>query len=415
MSTALEHADALAASRSAQTTEDASARSTSREVSKKQKEDSSASTDNDAGRSDGGGTKAAKRSDSIAGALTRSFLGVVALFFRAPIRLYRPVKLSSWGILESLAKREGKSLNLRYLRSVLKREQASFLPHLLGPPLIINTLIGFTLFESYSLCERFLLRHFYPSRIAEQKRQRDENGTRIVAWSPLWIVGTSGFVAGAAQCIISAPLDNVRTILSARQRSASFSKVSSSAAAAKSPSSSKKQHHHQHRGHATTVAAGARARISWRAVLRAALLPFAPEQARTKLVRQVKQDAPRARWRDRLFGSLSRAAVWTDDVARRSWRPSKKGDASISGEGAAEASATPSEKAALEKARQLSAKQRRQQWEAQLKRWRGGVHGAGLVLSLVRDSVGFGWVASLSHAAVGVLTSLLLQCILRNL
>jgi len=34
--------------------------------------------------------------------------------------------------------------------------------------------------------------------------------------------------------------------------------------------------------------------------------------------------------------------------------------------------------------------EKRKEWEKRLKRWRGGVHGSGLALSLIRDSVGFG-------------------------
>jgi Mitochondrial carrier protein len=261
--------------------------------------------------------KEPRRSDSIAGALTRSILGVVALLFRAPIRLYRPVKLSSWNILETLAKREGKTLNLRFLRSIIRREKGSFLLHLLGPPLLFNTLIGVALFETYSLTESYLLNKFHPNRPGPR---RDSAGRRIPQWSPFWIVGISGLAAGAGQALVSAPLDNVRTILSARP-----------------PSQSGKhggQHHH-------------RAHISWRSVLRAALLPFAPESTRKAIVKKVKSDAPRPRW------------SWLLPSQLGANRP------------------------------KITTKQRKEYWEAQLKRWRGGIHGAGLVLSLVRDSVGF--------------------------
>ena len=260
-----------------------------------------------------------KRSDSVVSALTRSLLGVVALFFRAPIRLYRPIKLSSWNILETLAKREGKALNLRYMRLLIKREKASFLPHLLGPPLLMNTLIGFSLFESFTLMEAHLLNRYYPDRPGPQ---RDSGGRKIPQWSPLWVVGISGGVAGAAQCIISAPLDNVRIVLAAR------------------PTTSHGSHSH----HQPTT------RISWRSIFRAALLPFAPEMSRKRLVDQVKTDTPTERW------ALIKALL---------------GISTQSAETVA------------------AAKQRREHWQAQLKRWRGGVHGAGLVLSLARDSVGF--------------------------
>lgn len=67
------------------------------------------------------------RKESFTGAFARALVGTLAFVFRAPVRLFRPVKLSSWNLLEAMAKRDGRSLSMRYLRILLKREKVSIL------------------------------------------------------------------------------------------------------------------------------------------------------------------------------------------------------------------------------------------------------------------------------------------------
>lgn len=261
----------------------------------------------------GGEQQEPSRKESLGGALARALVGTLAFIFRAPVRLFRPVKLSSWNLLEAMAKREGRSLSLRYIRTILKREKSTFFPHLLLPPLLVNTTIGFCLFEVYSLTESSLLAKHYPKRdynatISDSLMPTEEESP---SFTPLWIVAIAGGSAGAAQCIVSAPLDNVRIILS-------------------SNIGKNRGHQSSHLRHPLG--------ISWRAVARAAVLPFAPDVTRSKLV---------------------------DEVAKGGQSKSSKSDAAASKENT------------------------RLLWEKRIKRWRGGVHGAGLIMSLARDSVGF--------------------------
>ncbi len=251
-----------------------------------------------------------------------------------------------------MAKREGKQISLRYLRTLLKRENSNFLPHLLLPPLLFNTAIGFTLFEAYSITESRL--------IARSKRKQDETHGADAGdaedeegeiteqktltkpeWTPLWIVTASGAVAGAAQCFLSAPLDNVRYII---QRNVSGPQHSSNAIRP-----------------ITT--------ISWRAILRAAVLPFAPAIARDRLVQSVQNEtiehskrAPKPTLRARIIALIEPATSSLKATA---------------------AASSMSERFTM-------TPEKRKEWESRLKRWRGGVHGSGLALSLIRDSVGFG-------------------------
>ncbi|CAO1632899.1 unnamed protein product [Parajaminaea phylloscopi] len=278
---------------------------------------------------EGHSSKELSSRESLGGALARAAIGSLAFFFRLPIRLFRPVKLSSWTVLESFAKREKKSLTLAYVWRLLRRENRTFLVHLLGPPFLYNTLIGFSLFEAYSLTEAHLLRKHRPDLLQQANGQDagDGDGTskaRKATWTPLWIVVVAGSVAGAAQCILSAPLDNVRLVLASRNGSLHKRRRGVSPAEA--------------RRHPTT--------ISWRAVFRAALLPFAPEQTHQRLVRAVRNDRKHVH-----VGSSGQEAAETN--------------------------------------RGLFTPEQRRIWQQRLRRLGGSVHGAGLLMSLARDSVGF--------------------------
>lgn len=229
-------------------------------------------------RSTSGDSNENTRKESLGGAVARSLLGSLAFFFRLPIRLFRPVKLSSWTVLESFAKREKKTLSLKYLVSLIRREKNSFLFHLLGPPIVFNTLVGFTLFESYSLCEAHLLKKH---RAQQRKEQEQSDNSQQAAstptsWTPLWIVTVAGSVAGAAQCILSAPLDNVRLVLASHRPVGRSRGGVGRTGRARGPHRSARQP----------------SLISWRSVMKAAILPFAPlESQHRRLVRSVQQQA----------------------------------------------------------------------------------------------------------------------------
>ncbi|KAK0542738.1 hypothetical protein OC846_006525 [Tilletia horrida] len=300
-------------------------------------------------------TSSSSTREALYGAVVRA---LVVLFAR-PVRLFRPVKVTSLQLLESLAKREGRTLSFRYLWKVLRREKWSFLPHLLGPPLIYQTLVGFSLFSVYTLTESSLVKRRERKQQLHLAQTEQNQPTPPppppppekpihATFTPLTIVIASGASAGIAQCILSAPLDNVRFILENGQ-----------------PNSAK-QHPHQtsaqqlvHRdlssrrrrrlfaprlgaGHLNTAAAAAsNLQVSWRAVAKAALLPFLPTQTHSRVAKQVIEQ----------------------------------------GKKLAEST--------LEGATEEAAKKRKEVWQQTLKAWRGGLHGSGLIMSLCRDSVGF--------------------------
>lgn len=68
---------------------------------------------------------------------------------------------------------------------------------------VANIAIGFTLFQTYTLTQDLLL----------HKHHAEEAYERSGRFTPTKVVAIAGAVAGAAQCIIAAPLDNVRLVL----------------------------------------------------------------------------------------------------------------------------------------------------------------------------------------------------------
>ncbi|WFD29136.1 hypothetical protein MSPP1_000141 [Malassezia sp. CBS 17886] len=187
------------------------------------------------------------------GALARTLMGSLALLFQRPVRLFRPMQFSSFSLIELMAHHEGKKLGIPYLRRLVKNEKPSVLFSLVAPPLLANMAIGFTLFQTYTVTEYVLLACTSQGARAER------------SFTPLPIVAVAGAAAGAAQCIISVPLDNMRLVV---QRVVLRD-------ATKWP----------------------RALLThnllstWAAVLRAAVLPFLPQQLYARMMQQLHRPA----------------------------------------------------------------------------------------------------------------------------
>lgn len=155
-------------------------------------------------------------------------------------------------MIDLMAKQEGKRLGVRYLQRLVRRERPMFLLSLVGPPLLANTAIGFTLFQTYTSVEKALDSEARPSRTLLPG-----------AFTPLWIVATAGGTAGAAQCIISAPLENVRTVI----QQYLVREVTADAIRARR----------------------ARPTFPWASIFRAALMPFLPEPLYRRVAQRVAQ------------------------------------------------------------------------------------------------------------------------------
>lgn len=140
--------------------------------------------------------------DSSAAALARSAASSLAFIFkRPPLRFFRPVKISTYGALQVMAEERGKPVSIKFVRSVIKTEGSTrfILNHVL-PPFCFNTVIGLTLFTTYTTAENQL-------------------SSSDLTLHPYLVPALAGGIAGAAQSLISAPLDNLRLLQAIRSDS----------------------------------------------------------------------------------------------------------------------------------------------------------------------------------------------------
>ncbi|GAA5946348.1 hypothetical protein JCM3765_000208 [Sporobolomyces pararoseus] len=149
------------------------------------------------------------KGSSTLAALSRTLIATLAFLFKRPIRLFRPVKISTWAGIQAIAQEHGlKTVNRQFVRNLIKKEGWKFIPRHVLPPMVVNAMIGLTLFTSYTTSERLLLRHFaLPSASSLDP---------LIEF--VYIPFVSGSIAGAAQSILSTPLDNARLLLLRRQR-----------------------------------------------------------------------------------------------------------------------------------------------------------------------------------------------------
>ncbi|GAA5991241.1 hypothetical protein JCM5350_005954 [Sporobolomyces pararoseus] len=149
------------------------------------------------------------KGSSTLAALSRTLIATLAFLFKRPIRLFRPVKISTWAGIQAIAQEHGlKTVNRQFVRNLIKKEGWKFIPRHVLPPMVVNAMIGLTLFTSYTTSERLLLRHFTLPTVSSLEP--------LIEF--VYIPFVSGSIAGAAQSILSTPLDNARLLLLRRQR-----------------------------------------------------------------------------------------------------------------------------------------------------------------------------------------------------
>ncbi|GAA6022559.1 hypothetical protein JCM8202_000517 [Rhodotorula sphaerocarpa] len=138
---------------------------------------------------------------SATAALSRAIAGMLAFMFKRPVRLFRPVKISTMAGIQAIAEERGKAVTPAFVRGLIRNEGWRFFPKHILPPLTINAMIGLTLFGTYTTAESIL-------------------STRFESPAAIYVLGPfiSGACAGAAQSLLSAPLDNARHLLLRRQR-----------------------------------------------------------------------------------------------------------------------------------------------------------------------------------------------------
>ncbi|KAI5477165.1 mitochondrial carrier protein [Pseudohyphozyma bogoriensis] len=143
-----------------------------------------------------------KKPVSTLAGFSRALMGSLAFLFKRPIRLFRPVKISTWTGIQAIAEEQGRAVTASFVRGLIRKEGWRFFPNHVLPPLFINSFIGITLFSVYTYSESFFTNLLTPSTL----------NTAVV------VPFVSGSLAGASQSLISAPLDNARLLLLKRQR-----------------------------------------------------------------------------------------------------------------------------------------------------------------------------------------------------
>ncbi|CAO3635044.1 unnamed protein product [Cunninghamella echinulata] len=150
----------------------------------------------------------AKEATSIGGttAIARTLmLQGLYLFYRTPIKLFRPLRVDYLIMARALmpVDETSKKFSLRYtsigmITHAVKTKGWGFLPKHLFPPMFANTMIGAVLYTTYIA----VLPIFHPPSAYQLHRPFPP--------PPYSAVFTAGCLAGAAQSIVATPLDSLK-------------------------------------------------------------------------------------------------------------------------------------------------------------------------------------------------------------
>ncbi|CAG8525326.1 16725_t:CDS:2 [Acaulospora morrowiae] len=139
-------------------------------------------------------------------AIARSFtLQALSLFYRTPIKLFRPLRVDylvmARAIMPPPSESRTKNLfhktSLGIISNAVKHHGFSFIPRHILPPLVANSVIGAVLFT------------FYIS-ILSKINGTSSFDTQNHIPPPFPVVFFSGAIAGAAQSLVAAPLDSLK-------------------------------------------------------------------------------------------------------------------------------------------------------------------------------------------------------------
>ncbi|KAJ3081955.1 hypothetical protein HDU99_004092 [Rhizoclosmatium hyalinum] len=129
--------------------------------------------------------------------------GLLKWWFRLPVKLFRPYAVNPYLVLSHMAEQDGKTLSTSYMRGVVKNEGWGVISRNIAPLLLVNSLIGAFLFNTYTFSSHFLESKFKQDPSSKQKQLSFD-----------WIPFVSGGIAGASQSLLSTPVDNMQRSLS---------------------------------------------------------------------------------------------------------------------------------------------------------------------------------------------------------
>lgn len=134
--------------------------------------------------------------------------GVIKWFFHSPIRFFRPYAVSPWHVLEDMARHEGKSVGLSYLRTLYTTDGFRVVSSNFWPLMVLNSISGFLLFTTYRVSHELLIpRQLSPDTCCEGDKH---------AIIPIWIPFVSGATSGVAVSVLITPVHNIRALATPR-------------------------------------------------------------------------------------------------------------------------------------------------------------------------------------------------------
>ncbi|KAJ2496025.1 hypothetical protein GGH96_006103 [Coemansia sp. RSA 1972] len=151
-----------------------------------------------------------RRQASTVGATASAVRGLMLqplyLWYRTPLKLFRPLRVDYLATARALLPQEvlSRRVSLRgstvgMIANAVKQRGWSFLPRYVLQPMLANWTVGFALFTTYTA--------MLPSAYARASNHYSINSHEHPPWYPPFIAGAA---AGFAQSIVATPLDSLR-------------------------------------------------------------------------------------------------------------------------------------------------------------------------------------------------------------
>ncbi|KAJ3069860.1 hypothetical protein HDU98_007071 [Podochytrium sp. JEL0797] len=129
--------------------------------------------------------------------------GLLKWWFRLPVKLFRPYAVNPYLVMNAMAAQDGKTVSTKYIRDLVQKEGFAALGRNMLPLMVVNSMIGAFLFNTYNYTT------FLIGEVLESKQPDTPKPARF-NWVPFF----AGWTAGAAQSLLSTPVDNMQRSLS---------------------------------------------------------------------------------------------------------------------------------------------------------------------------------------------------------
>ncbi|KAJ2797212.1 hypothetical protein H4R20_005263 [Coemansia guatemalensis] len=143
---------------------------------------------------------------ATASAVRGLMLQPLYLWYRTPLKLFRPLRVDYLATARALLPQEvlSRRVSLRgstlgMIANAVKQRGWSFVPRYVLQPMLANWAVGFALFTTYAAT--------LPSAYARTSRQYSINSREQLPWYPPFVAGAA---AGLAQSAVATPLDSLR-------------------------------------------------------------------------------------------------------------------------------------------------------------------------------------------------------------